>query len=71
MLKFLKYFLIAMTLYFIAHTFLVFGLLDGQYKEIISSAKEFIWIAFIAIIALTHRSTFRSYIQETKVQIMI
>ena len=71
MLKFLQYFLIAMTLYFIAHTFLVFGILDGQYKEIVSSAKELVWLAFIAIIAVTNRSAFRTYLSKTRVQIII
>ena len=71
MLKFIQYFLISISLYFIWHTILVFGIFDGQYKEIISSLKELIWLGFVATIILSNRSRFKAYIQKTKIQVLI
>ena len=50
---------------------MVFGIFDGQYKEIISSLKELIWLGFVATIILSNRSRFKAYIQKTKIQVLI
>ncbi|MFA7284350.1 MAG: hypothetical protein WC004_00825 [Candidatus Absconditabacterales bacterium] len=65
-MKFLKGFLIIISLYFVLHTIIVFGLLDGQYKEIISGLKELVWIGFIAVIAACHWQRTREYVRTTK-----
>ncbi len=66
MIKFLKGFLIMISLYFVVHTIVVFGLLDGHYKEIISGLKELIWIGFVGLAALRHWKQTKEYISRTK-----
>lgn len=49
MLQILKSFLIIISLYFILHTLLVFGIFDGSYHEILSSTKDIFRILFVSI----------------------
>jgi hypothetical protein len=68
---FLKQFLIIISLYFILHTAIVFGLFDGQYKEIVSSSKELIWLGFVGVMIIRNRKTAISYIKQSKWQLFI
>lgn len=66
MLRFLKSLLVIVSLYFVLHTAIVFGLLDGRYQVAVSSIKEIVWISCIAWYAIRYRSVTKQYISQMR-----
>lgn len=48
------------------YTIVVFGLLDGRYKEIVSGLKELVWIGFVIVIAIRSWQYTKKYLHATK-----
>lgn len=71
MIKYIKSFLIFISLYFIIHTVLVYGNL-GISKSIMSLSKEVLWFGFVWLIALLNfRTTVRFIRQYNYITIII
>ena len=62
MLQYLKIFLICISVYFILHTSIVFGIFHGNYHEILSSAKDFLWISIVISIYIHNIQHIRKYL---------
>lgn len=71
MLKFLKIFMVVLSLYFVLHTITVFGVLGWAHQAIISSIKDLSRLIFCLIVACVYPKQTRQYLRHTKYLIAI
>lgn len=71
MLRFVKLFLGGISLYFVAHTIVVYGFLDGHYKEIFSTLKELLRVGAIIFVWLSRTGQSIQYIKRTKKSLIV
>lgn len=66
MLKFLKVFLLFIVLYHILVTIICYGIFWWQYQEMLSIARDGIWIIFVLAVIVTHRKHCKWFLKTRK-----
>ena len=66
MLKFLKGFFILVVLYHIIVTVVCYGILWGQYPELPSLIRDWLWIGFFVLMFFTYRRDWKKYFSKRK-----